>query len=184
MDEKSPLLEGKILFASGRPEESIRCFTEALEQGMDPVITGLSRGTAHMAIRRYSEAKEDFTRVLNAEPDNERAYYFRGVARMALGEYEDAIKDLTSSLMKNHNRGIAYLARGLAYAELGDEKDAALDFNSASSFSLAEVDSFLKIFEDHKGQLNKTMAMLRRQSAPWKALLTEEEANKIITWLT
>jgi len=179
MNGKSSLREGKILFASGQPEKSIPYFTAALEQGIDPVIIGLSRGTANMALRRYLAAKEDFTLVLNNDPQNERGYFFRGIARFALGEYEFAIEDLTRSLMKNHTRGIAYLARGLAHAQLGEEKDAAVDFHSAAAFSSAEVESFLKLFENHTSQLNKTMAMLKKQSAPWNALLTKEEADEI-----
>ena len=184
MDGKLSLREGKILFASGQPEKSIPYFTAALEQGIDPVIVGLSRGTANMALGQHRAAKEDFTLVLNYDPQNERGYFFRGIARFALGEYESAIEDLTRSLTKNHDRGIAYLARGLAYAQLGEEKDAALDFHSAAAFSSAEVESFLKLFQSHDSQLNKTMAMLRKQSAPWKALLTREEADKIRIWLS
>ncbi|HBI15160.1 MAG TPA: hypothetical protein DDY20_06545 [Desulfobulbaceae bacterium] len=182
MDGKNSLREGKILFASGQPEQSIPYFTAVLEQGIDPVLIGLCRGTANMALGRYLDAKEDFTLVLNNDPKNERGYFFRGIARFALGEYEPAIEDLTRSLTKNHNRGIAYLVRGLAYAELGEEKDAALDFNSAAAFSSAEVDSFLKLFKNHNSQLNKTIAMLKKHSAPWKALLTREDADKIRNW--
>lgn len=178
-DGKSSLREGKILFASGNPEESIPFFTAALEQGADPVIVGLSRGSAHMAMQRFTEAKEDFTLAIDSDPRNERAYYYRGISKIALGEYKAAIEDLTRSLTKNHNRGIAYLARGLAYAELGEEKDAQLDFNSASAFSEAELQSFLKVFDNHPAQRNRTMEMLKRQSAPWKALLTKVDADRI-----
>ena len=177
------LREAKILFASGKPRESICSFTSALAEGADPRIIGLSRGAAYMALQQYDNAIQDFTMVLDTDTHNERALYFRGVARVALGEFTEAIDDLTRSLVQNHNRGIAYLARGLAYAELGEEKDAALDFNSAAAFSSAEVDSFLHIFTNHKSQLNKTMTMLNKQSAPWKALLTEDEAEKIKNWL-
>ena len=120
--------------------------------------------------------------ALEHEPENERAHYFRGVARFALGEYANAVADLTRSLTKNHVRGIAYLARGLAYAELGEQRDAALDLSTASSFSSAEVDSFLKLFGSDKSRRNRTMAMLRRESAPWRSLLTREEAAKIRSW--
>lgn len=179
MDGKIFLQEGKILFASGRPEESIPLFTAAMDQGVDPVDVGLSRGAANMALQRYAEAKEDFTIAIGSDPDNERAYYYRGIAEVALEEYKAAIDDLTRSLVKNHGRGIAYLARGIAYSELGQERDAELDFNSASAFSKAELDSFLKVFDNHPGQRNKTLEMLRRQSAPWKALLTEAEADRL-----
>ena len=176
---KLSLQEGKILFASGNPEASIPFFTTALEQGADQVTVGLSRGSANMALQRFTDAKEDFTLVIDAAPQNERAYYFRGIAEIALQQYEAAIVDLTRSLTKNHKRGIAYLARGLAYTELGNEKDAQLDFNSASAFSEAELQSFLKVFDNHPAQRNKTIEMLKRQGAPWKALLSQKEADAI-----
>ena len=182
MDGDAYLREAKILFASGQPEQSIRYFSLALEHGSDPLIVGLSRGTAWMAQGMHREAEQDFTMALEDDPGNERAHYFRGVARFALGEYANAVADLTRSLTQNHVRGIAYLARGLAYAELGEQKDAALDLSTASSFSSAEVDSFLKLFGNDKSRRNRTMSMLRRESAPWKSLLTKEEAEKIRSW--
>jgi len=179
MEEKTYLQEAKILFASGQPEKCIPFFTAALEKGADPVIVGLSRGSANMALQRYEEAKKDFTMAIQADPDNERAYYYRGISEVALREYQAAIDDLTRSLTKNHGRGIAYLVRGLAYAELGQDNDAKLDFNSASAFSAAELDSFFKVFNNHPGQRAKTLAMLKHQGAPWKALLTEADVKTI-----
>lgn len=182
MKGESYLREAKILFASGCLEESVRCFNRALESGCDPVIGRLSRGAAYMAQGRHRLAVEDFSRVLEIDAAGERAYYFRGLAFMALGEYENAIRDLTICLTRNHDRGIAYLARGLAYAEIGEERDAALDFSSASSFSSAEVDGFCRLFAGHRRQLDRTLAMLRRESAPWKTLLTREDAELIRSW--
>lgn len=182
MKGESYLREAKILFASGFPAESISYFTRALEHGCDPVACGLSRGAAYMARGMHRQAAEDFSRVLAIDAAGERAYYFRGVAFLALGEYENAVRDLTTCLSRNHDRGIAHLARGLAYAELGEERDAALDFSSASSFSSAEVDAFCRLFAGHRQQFDRTMRMLRRESAPWKTLLTREDARLIRSW--
>jgi hypothetical protein len=46
------------------------------------------------------------------------------------------------------------------------------------------VGSFLRLFAGHKGRLKKTMAMLKRESAPWKALLTREDAERLRKWLS
>lgn len=183
MKGESYLREAKILFASGSPEKSISFFTRALEHGCDPVMVRLSRGAAFMAQGMHSQAEEDFSRVLEIDATGERAYYFRGVACLALGKYDHAIRDLTVCLTRNHDRGIAYLARGLAYAQIGEERDAALDFSTASSFSSAEVDSFFRLFAGHRQQFEKSMRMLRRESAPWKTLLTREEADRIRSWI-
>ena len=184
MNGEKYLLEAKILFASGFPEKSIEYFNKALEHGQDAGTVCLSRSAVQLTRGKYKEAAEDASCVLDADPENERGYYFRGIAHFGLGQYREAIADLTKCLTKNHERGIAYLARGLAYAEIGAEEDAALDFSTASNFSSAEVDAFFKLFGDHKEQLNKTMDMLKRTSAPWKAMLTVQEADKIRSWLS
>lgn len=136
-----------------------------------------------MAIGRYSEAREDFTRVLAKDNKNERAYYFRGLANIALGEYEKSISDLTQSLKRNNDRGIAHLARGLAYAKLGMQQDAILDLNSGSAFSDAELNSFRKLFGENSTLFNHTRALLAEDNAPWNNLLSKKSAGTLLKLL-
>jgi len=177
------LQEAKILFASGQLVKSIDLFTLAYEKGCDPVAVCLSRGAAAMALGRYQEAEEDFTRVLQEDAQNERAHYYRGLAHAALGEYQAAIDDLTFSLTRNHERGIAHLVRGLAYTELGQKKLAALDFNTASAFSAAELKSFKKLFGDNKVAFQNATALTAKENAPWNNLLSKEDAEKLCNLL-
>lgn len=182
---QSPTLlqKAKILFASGNLEESIEHFTIAEDNGYGSVDLWLSRGAAQMALGKYQEARDDFSRVLLEETGNERAHYFRGIACVALGMYEDGIADLTSSLKRNNNRGIAHLVRGLAYSELGQESDAVLDINSASAFSEAELQSFKKLFGDVATPFRNTKAMLAKENAPWNNLLSKDSANVLMNLL-
>lgn len=136
----------------------------------------MSRGAAYVALRRFEEAERDFSSVLAVDGDNERAYYFRGIARAALGQYQAAILDLTQSLGRNHDRGIAYLIRGLAYSELGQSSDAELDFNSASSFSESEMESFKNVFGVIDSPFKSTKSMLSEEGAPWKNVLSDRSA--------
>lgn len=171
--------EAKIYFASGQLAKSIDSFDAAEKQGGNCVDICLSRGAAKIALGRYREAEQDFSRVLQEDQENERAYYFRGIARTALKKFDSAVHDLTRSLVKNNNRGIAHLVRGLAYAELGEEKDAALDFNSASAFSEAELQSFKKLFGDEHSPFQNTKSLLAKENAPWNNLLTGEAAQRL-----
>ena len=182
-DTISPLRRAKILFASGRLEESIRYFTIAEEKESEKLDIWLSRGAVHMALGKYIEASKDFSRVLADDPQHERAHYFRGVAQVALGKYEQGIADLTSSLIKNNNRGIAHLIRGLAYAELGQKADAILDINSASAFSEAEYSSFHKLFGDRSDLFQNSRALLTEENAPWNNLLSRESASTLLNLL-
>jgi len=180
MNSTKELIEAKIYFASGQLEKSIEAFSVAEKKGCNVIDVCLSRGAAQMALGQYKEAKEDFTRVLTEDNNNERAYYFRGIALFALAEYQEAIEDLTSSLTRNNNRGIAHLARGMAYAELGDEKYAELDLNSARAFSSAEFKSFKKLFGKLPAPFTKTRELMAKEDAPWNNLLNRDSAQKLL----
>ena len=180
MDANKELTQGKIFFASGQLKKSIEAFSVAEKKGCDVVDVCLSRGAVQMALGKYEEAKDDFTRVLTEDNDNERAYYFRGIALFALGEYKEAIEDLTLSLIRNNNRGIAHLARGMAYAELGDEKYAELDLNSATVFSSAEFKSFKKLFGKLPAPFTNTRELMAKENAPWNILLNSDSARKLL----
>lgn len=180
MDGNMEFNRAKILFASGQLEKSVESFTAAEKSGCSVKDVCLSRGAAQMALGRYREAKDDFTRVLAVDKENERAYYFRGIASFALEEYQDAVDDLTLSLIRNNNRGIAHLARGLAYAELGEEEYAALDLNSATAFSSAEFKSFRKLFGDRPSPFQNARALMAKENAPWNNLLNGDAARKLL----
>lgn len=172
MEHSEYIREAKLHFSAGQLEKSIELFTLAYEKGSEPVETLLSRGAAEMAAGLHQQAEEDFSTVLAADNEHERAHYFRGVARIALGSYEEAIEDLTFSLIRNNDRGIAHLLRGLAYMELGNERDAALDFNTASAFSDAEEKSFKNLFgENMPSPFSNTRALMAKKNAPWHNLL-------------
>ena len=174
------LRQAKIYFASGQLQKSIEYFSLAEERGHELSLVWVSRGAAYMALGDYVAARDDFSRVLNEDPNNERALYFRGVAMVALGEYEKAIDDLTRSLTQNNDRGIAHLMRGVAYNELGQEFDAELDINSAASFSTAEFSSFSKVFGNLPDAFKKSKALLGRENAPWNNLLSRESRDVLL----
>lgn len=177
------LRRAKILFASGQLEQCVTQFNIAEENGCDPAEVCLSRGAAQMARGNYSEAIDDFSRIIEEDRKNERAHYFRGIAHVALRKYEQGIVDLTSSLKQNNDRGIAHLIRGLAYAELGQKSDAVLDINSASAFSAAEINSFKKVFGDIPDAFQTTRAMLAKENAPWNNLLNQESVKTLMNLL-
>lgn len=179
MNQQQQLQEAKILFASGQLDKSIESFNRAEEQGSDIIDTCLSRGAAFVALRRFEEAERDFSSVLEADSDNERAYYFRGVARAALGQYQAAILDLTQSLCRNNDRGVARLLRGLAYSELGQSSDAEMDFKTVAAFSEYEMESFKNVFGVIDSPFKNTKAMLSENNAPWKNVLSDRSAQML-----
>lgn len=175
-------LEGKDHFVMGHPEESIELFTQAAEEGCNPVKIFLSRGAAYLTTAHYREAEEDFNLVLGIDTDNGRAHYYRGIARLLLGNNKGAAKDLTASITANHERGVSFLARGIALAELGKEDEAVRDFKTATVFSNVEVEEFMNLFGNNRSQFNRSLALLEGDRGPLRAVLNEEEVKKLMTW--
>lgn len=175
--------EGKDLFVSGHPQESIELFTKAGEEGCNPVAVYLSRGAAYMGTGHYREAEGDFGLVLGIDTDHERAHYYRGIARLLQGNFAGAVKDLTASLTINHERGVTYLARGIALAELGREEEAVRDFKTATVFSNVEVEGFMNLFGNNRSRFDRSLSLFAGDRGPWKAVMNEQEITTLEKWL-
>lgn len=173
----------KLLFASGRLQESIKEFTLAEQDGYELIDIWLSRGAALLALGRYKLAETDFSNVLEVQRDNERAFYYRGIAYAAQGQHRRAIDDLSASLSRNNDRGIAHLVRGLSYAELGNRSDAVLDINSAGAFSDAEIKSFTTLFGSSGFPFKNAKALMAEENAPWNNLLDRSSADTLMKLL-
>ena len=168
-----------MLFASGQLDKSIESFDLAEAQGSDIIDTCLSRGAALVAMRRFEEAERDFSRVLEADVENERAFYFRGVVRAALGQFQAAINDLTQSINRNSDRTVARLLRGLAYSELGQSGAAENDLNFAAAASAHEMESFKNVFSVIDSPFKNTKATLGDEHGSWKNVLSDRSAQML-----
>jgi tetratricopeptide (TPR) repeat protein len=175
--------QGKELFATGHPEESIELFTKAEAEGCNPVTIYLNRGAAYLIVGELDKSIDDFNRVLEIDADNERTYYYRGIAHFRKGAYDLAIDDLTRSISMNHERGGAFFARGLAYAELERTDESLRDLKTAVVFSNKEVEGFANLFGENRTLFDKSMALLEGERGPWSIVLDEAEINKLKKWI-
>ena len=177
------LNEAKSMFATGHPMESIELFTKAEKEGCNPVTVYLSRGAAFLTVDELDKSIDDFNRVLEIDPDNERAFYYRGIAYLKKGEFHNAVDDLSTSITFNHDRGAAFFARGLAYAELDHTDESLRDLKTAIAFSNKEVEGFASLFGENRTLLDKSMALLEGERGPWSIVMNEDEVNKLKKWI-
>ena len=175
--------EAKTLFVTGHPKESIELFTQAQEQGANPVTAYLSRGAAYLTIGELDKSLDDFNRVIEIDGDNERAFYYRGIVHLREEEFSEAVADLTTSITLNHERGAAFFARGLAFAELDHTDESLRDFKTAIAFSNREVEGFASMFGENRTLLDKSMALLEGERGPWSIVMNEEELRKLKKWI-
>ena len=113
-----------------RFDEAITLYTQILELHPDKnacAIVHNHRGMAYFACSRYSEAIDDFTRVLENDKNSYKAAYYRGVVRAINKQHAQAIDDYSLSLSIEPYQTFCLLRRGQAYYHIGDYPQALSD---------------------------------------------------------
>jgi tetratricopeptide (TPR) repeat protein len=122
---------GQALLRLGRYEEAARSFTLYLEKGGRPVADSYrGRGFARMKQGDYLGARDDYTRVVLAEPGAE-IFEHRGWAYFFADAWQPALRDFDEALRLDPRRPDAYTGRGLARVMLGRYREAVRDADEA-----------------------------------------------------
>lgn len=102
--------QGDIFIGDGKYEEAIERFDAALEKTPNHRGALMGRGVSLLQLKKYTEAKAEFTYAIdflkkNLEPDDPTgravlaaAYVNRGIIHDRTGGYEDALADYISAL--------------------------------------------------------------------------------------
>ena len=95
---------------------------------------GISQGT----LKRYFQAIDDFTKVLELLPDEPKyrtskftVFLVRGLTKNNLGDKTGAIKDLSKAIQINPQNSTAYFSRGMSKTSLGYFDDAIADYTKS-----------------------------------------------------
>jgi serine/threonine protein kinase/WD40 repeat protein/tetratricopeptide (TPR) repeat protein len=89
------------------------------------------RGLLALALTQPDLAADDFSRILAAEPDQDRARYRRAQALIRLGRHREALADLDIVIAKDLNDHALYRLRGTVREALGDRDQARVDREKA-----------------------------------------------------
>jgi tetratricopeptide (TPR) repeat protein len=84
---------------------------------------------------RLKDAVEHFTRMLDADPNNDTWFAFRGWARHKNGQTAEGLKDYAEAIRLRPTATSWYSNRGLIHMEAKNVDDAILDFSSAIDLS-------------------------------------------------
>jgi tetratricopeptide (TPR) repeat protein/predicted Ser/Thr protein kinase len=100
--------EGRGLVDSGRTEDGLLRFTEAIALKPDDATFYVERGKAYYKVNRYEEAIADFAKALELDPSQSRARLWRGLAMCPEGtadERAQGFQDVLSVLEQNPDNG-------------------------------------------------------------------------------
>ena len=76
----------------------------------------------------YQGAIDDWSKVIEVNPQEVDAYYNRGIAKDKLGDHQGAIADYTKVIEINPEYASAYNNRGYSKDEVGDYQGAIADY--------------------------------------------------------
>ena len=125
-------------------------FSNAIKTAPDFATAYYERGIVNGRLNKFDRAVEDFSRVIELDPNDVFAYNNRGLARArGLKKYNEAIADFTKAVELDPQFAGAYDNRGIAYQMAGDDKvkacadwKKACDLNRCNSYNLARKNSY------------------------------------------
>ncbi len=179
MTTTNTYLQGQKTFLGGDLEDSIKAFSNALEQGVHPVHSHLNRGIAYFKTCQFDRAIEDFDIIINENNSHERALFYRGIAKLNLEENEEAIHDLDRSLALKPERGDTYLARGLAHNALGHKDEAEKGIHDSHVLHNVELGEFMEENILSESLFNRTLKFFETDDAKWELSLTDTEVQRM-----
>ena len=90
-----------------------------------------SRGNTYLHLKNYSQAIEDYTKIIKLNPNYVWAYNNRGDTYYNLKNYSQAIEDDTQVIKLDPNFAGAYYNRGVAYYNLKNYSQAIEDYTQS-----------------------------------------------------
>jgi tetratricopeptide (TPR) repeat protein len=120
------------------PADAMTACNDAITSGIvdkrDLAATFVNRGVLLLTMKRWAEARQDFDRALEIDPDAAEALVNRGAILLAEGKAAEAIADLDRGIALGPERPErAYYQRGMARETLKDFKGAYADYKMADS---------------------------------------------------
>jgi tetratricopeptide (TPR) repeat protein len=137
---KDFIAEGNSLFCSGRYEEAIKSYDQAISFNHDKneehedwfnAEAWNNRGVSLSNLGRYEEAIASYDRAVEIEPDNYAAWRNQGISLHELGRYEEAVASYHRALDIKPDDHKAWNNRGVCLDNLGRYKEALESYNHA-----------------------------------------------------
>ena len=124
-DYKKLLNNGRLAIIDGNYEMGIKCFDSAFQLSPTNLISIKDRGYAEMQLKEYTNAIEDFTKILNQNPNAIDIYMQRGIAYYQVSILDSAFNDIQKVLTDNpyHREAKEYMNYVVSGKKLIEKND-------------------------------------------------------------
>ena len=130
-DAKDHAVRGQVLVRSGKTDEALAEFDQALVADPYNIQALYGRGLIYQGQGQHPQAIEDFTAANGLSPQKVDPLLGRATSYLALDKAKEAAADLDEAVQADPNSGAAWSARGQAYERLGEKAKAAASYNRA-----------------------------------------------------
>lgn len=144
--------------------DPVIAFTRCVELNRAVPLVWVQRGLAHVQLKQYQLARDDFSEAIALAPESGVAYLHRALVNEALQKYEAALSDANDAVRLAPRTPRALVVRGRLRGVLGDAAGSQQD--------QAEVRALEPT--DEEGFLSRGIARLK--TAPVQALADFKEA--------
>ena len=121
------LLLGNVYAALGRLTEAEGCYTSAASLQPDSYVAIYNRAICRTQQKHFTEALEDFERVLKLQPDLNCVLLNRAIAYESSGDFRRALTDLDAAIANGKVPPRAYFLRSRVRLKLNDVAGAEAD---------------------------------------------------------
>lgn len=123
--------KGLDYFSSGKLDDAIREFSEAVCVAPECANVYANRGEAYNKIGNLDAAIQDYTEAIRLDPNQDWAYLNRAVIYRNKGKLDSAIQDCNEAIRIDPKISNFYINRGEIYRRKGDLEEAIRDCNEA-----------------------------------------------------
>jgi len=137
----SLLSRARRAYDAGRADEAVALASKAIEADpADPRGYSL-RASFHESARSYTEAIEDYDRLVLFLPDNSGIYNRRGSAHFKAGHIDKSIDDFDRSIELEPRQEPYHWQRGISYYYAGRYEDGRRQFESHQTVNSSDVEN-------------------------------------------
>jgi len=163
---------GVILLATGRIDQAIDLFTQAIARNPRLAFAYYNRGNAYQLRKQPKEAIDDYSEAIGINPDFALAFMNRGVAHSTQNNLEDALRDLNKAVELAPRNLDGYYNRAMVFTQLGRLLEATEDYSVAIQLNERDVELYIA-----RGRVWESLDEIDKAIADYTNALAIDPAN-------
>ncbi len=127
---------------SGRLEESLSDFDQAIRLAPRSTDAWMHRGLALQMLERTDEAMQAYNEAIRFDPKNAQAWFNRAGLKLERNDEDGGLADFEAAIRANPKYVHAYVNRGIIRASRGDSGGALKDYDRAIELDPATMEAW------------------------------------------